>query len=196
MANARAVSILTFVTNGQGVGPGHSAIQIENKCYSFENANDWFSWKTENSGWKILNVSDYYDKNAWRPILRQRLNQKCYSESVIEYINKSIKNDDDYISSGVCSTLVSKAINYALPAEIIFDPKGIDTPFGVFHCARRLGLVLSEDYTWADHLAAMVEHRQQAQRRISRRSQEPRTDAWQVISGPRRCRRMMAAMPR
>jgi hypothetical protein len=48
----------------------------------------------------------------------------------------------------VCSTQVARAVNYALPQNIVFEPKGIDTPYGVFYCARRLKLVTGEQYTW------------------------------------------------
>jgi len=67
---------------------------------------------------------------------------------VIEYVNKSIENDDDYLGSGVCSQQVAKAVNYSLPKEIDFKPKGFDTPFNVYHCAQRLKVVSSEEYLW------------------------------------------------
>jgi hypothetical protein len=146
----RNVRILTCVTNGQGIGPGHTALAVENTVYSFENIADIFSIITENSGWKTFGYSAYMKQNSFRPVLIQKLTIKCNPDYLLEYIDKSIKRDDDYGSSGVCSTLASKAINYALPEEIVFDPKGIDTPFGVYHCARRLGLVLGETYEWPD----------------------------------------------
>jgi hypothetical protein len=146
----RNVRILTCVTNGQGIGPGHTALAVENTVYSFENMADIFSIITESSGWKTFNYPGYLKQNSFRPVLIQKLSIKCNPDYLLQYIDKSTKRDDDYGSSGVCSTLASKAINYALPEEIIFDPKGIDTPFGVYHCARRLGLVLAEQYLWPD----------------------------------------------
>jgi hypothetical protein len=146
----RRVRILTLVTNGQGIGPGHTAIAVENTVYSFENIGDIFSIITESSGWKTFSYGTYLKQNSFRPVLIQTLNQSCNADYLEEYVEKSRKRDDDYLGSGVCSTLASKAINYALPESIIFDPKGVDTPFGVYHCARRLGLVASEQYVWAD----------------------------------------------
>jgi hypothetical protein len=129
---------------------------VENTVYSFENIEDIFSVITESSGWKTFGFDAYLRQNSFRPVLIQTLNQKCNADYLVEYVDKSRKRDDDYLGSGVCSTQVSKAVNYALPQEIVFDPKGIDTPFGVYHCARRLGLVLSERYVWTDCKSVLV----------------------------------------
>ncbi|MEK7724423.1 MAG: hypothetical protein AAB336_08765 [Acidobacteriota bacterium] len=141
------VRILTFVTNFDGAGPGHSAVAVDNTVYTFEDvANGWLQ---RGSGWKTLDYNTYLQANTHRPVLAQTITQST-SQLITDYVNKSIKNDDDYIGSGVCSTQVSKAVNYSLPKGIDFDPKGFDTPFGVYWCARRLGIVSSEDYVWAD----------------------------------------------
>jgi hypothetical protein len=66
---------------------------------------------------------------------------------VAEYVNQSVANDDDYIGSGVCSTQAARALDYAMPS-VVFEPRGFDTPFGVYSCARRLQLVVSESYLW------------------------------------------------
>jgi hypothetical protein len=152
----RRVRILTCVTNGQGIGPGHTAIAVENTVYSFENMVDNLSLLLRNSGWKTFGYASYIAANSFRPVLIQTLNASCVPEYVEEFVAKSKKRDDDYGTSGVCSTLASKAINYALPESIVFDPKGIDTPFGVYHCARRLGIVRSEEYIWADSKTVRV----------------------------------------
>lgn len=142
---AQEVRIMTFVTNFDGAGPGHSAVAVGSMAYTFENTGGWLS---DSSGWKTKEVSTYMKENEHRPILLQTLNGQVNPVHVVEYVRKSTDNDDDYLGSGVCSTLVSRAINYALPENVIFDPRGIDTPFGVFHCARRLQLVTKEEYFW------------------------------------------------
>lgn len=147
------VRILTFVTNFDGVGPGHSAVAVDNKVYTFEDVGS--GWLQPGSGWKILDYSQYLLANAHRPVLAQTITQSN-PQLIIDYVNKSIKNDDDYIGSGVCSTQVSKAVNYSLPHGIDFDPKGFDTPFGVYYCAKNLSIVASEDYTWGDRKKLLV----------------------------------------
>lgn len=147
------VRILTFVTNFDGVGPGHSAVAVGNTVYTFEDVGG--GWLQKGSGWKVLDYATYVKANAHRPVLAQTISQSN-STLVTEYVNNSIKNDDDYMGSGVCSTQVSKAVNWSLPQGIDFDPKGFDTPFGVYWCARRLGLVVSEEYTWGDRKKLMV----------------------------------------
>lgn len=142
------VRIMTFVTNGGGVGPGHSAVTVDGSVYTFEETvAGWFS---ATSGWKKLKYDDYLASNKHRPVLVQYLSSKAVGDRVTAYVNASIARDDDYgsLSAGVCSTQVSKAVDNSLPADIIFDPKGFDTPFGVYHCARRLQLVTKEEYFW------------------------------------------------
>lgn len=142
---AQEVRIMTFVTNFDGAGPGHSAIAVGNIAYTFENTGGWLS---SNSGWKTKEVATYMRENEHRPILLQTLNGKVNPDSVVAYVRASSDNDDDYLGAGVCSTLVSRAIDFALQGTMTFDPRGIDTPFGVFHCARRLQLVTREEYFW------------------------------------------------
>ncbi|MDD3444065.1 MAG: hypothetical protein PHS60_01535 [Zavarzinia sp.] len=143
---AASVAIMTFVTNGGGIGPGHSAVAVGNTAYTFENVGG--GWLQSGSGWLAKDLKTYMKANEHRPILMQYMSAQVVPGYVVEYVEKSTKNDDDYIGSGVCSTQVSKAINYALPQSVIFDPKGFDTPFGVFHCARRMGLAVREEYFW------------------------------------------------
>ena len=141
------VKILTFVTNLCGSGPGHSAVAVDKKVYTFEDIGG--GWLQSGSGWKILDYDPYLQHNAHRPILIQTI-RGANPSLIVEYVNKSIKNDDDYGGSGVCSTQVSKAVNYSLPKEIDFDPFGFDTPHGVYYCARNLHIVTSEEYIWAE----------------------------------------------
>ncbi|MEK7724420.1 MAG: hypothetical protein AAB336_08750 [Acidobacteriota bacterium] len=140
------VRILTFVSNLNGDGPGHSAVAVGSTVYTFEDVSN--GWLQGGSGWKKLDYDQYLRDNTHRPVLAQTI-QSATPSYVTEYVEKSIKNDDDYLGSGVCSQQVSRAVNYSLPENIIFDPKGFDTPFGVYHCARRLGIVTSEEYKWS-----------------------------------------------
>ncbi len=144
------VKILTFVSNFNGSGPGHSAVAVGSTVYTFEDvANGWLQ---SGSGWKKLIYGNYLKSNVHRPVLVQTIS-RASSYLVREYVNKSIKNDDDYIGSGVCSQQVAKAINYALPTSVDFDPVGFDTPYKVYHLARRLSLSVREDYTWPGRAA-------------------------------------------
>jgi|GEM_PF-2665177 len=139
------VKILTFVSNFNGSGPGHSAVSVGSTVYTFEDvANGWLQ---PGSGWKKLNYTSYLKSNEHRPVLAQTI-PLATSSLVTQYVDQSIKDDDDYIGSGVCSQQVARAVNWALPQNIDFDPKGFDTPFGVYHCARRLCVSSSEEYTW------------------------------------------------
>jgi hypothetical protein len=147
------VRILTFVTNFDGVGPGHSAVAVGNIVYTFEDVGG--GWLQSGSGWKILDYDQYLKANTRRPVLAQTISQSA-PHLITEYVNNSIKNDDDFIGSGVCSIQASKALNYSLPQGIDFDPKGLDTPFGVYYCARRLAIVTSEEYTWAERSSLLV----------------------------------------
>lgn len=140
-----SVRILTLITNAGGSGPGHSAVVVDATVYTFEDVGG--GWFQNGSGWRKVDLDTYLKNNEHRPALLQTL--KTVTDAwVVEYVNQSIANDDDYLGSGVCSTQVAKAVNYALPQNIIFEPKGIDTPYGVFYCARRLKLVTGEQYLW------------------------------------------------
>ena len=139
------VRILTLVSNINGAGPGHSAVAVGDTVYTFEEALG--GWLQSTSGWKTLGYDPYLADNEHRPVLAQTL-VGAEPTYVTEYVQKSIANDDDYLGSGVCSQQVARAVNYSLPKDVDFDPKGFDTPFGVYHCARRLALVQKEEYDW------------------------------------------------
>jgi hypothetical protein len=116
-----AVRIMTFITNAGGSGPGHSAVAVDSTAYTFEDIGG--GWFQNGSGWRKLDVDTYLKNNEHRPVLLQTL-KTVTPEWVVEYVN------------------------YALPQNIIFEPKGFDTPYGVFYCARRLKLVTGEQYVW------------------------------------------------
>ena len=142
---------LTFVSNfNGGIGPGHSAVAVGKTVYTFQDVTN--GWLQSGSGWIKLMYANYLKSNAHRPVLAQTISLAS-SSLVTEYVNNSIKNDDDYIGSGVCSQQVAKAVNWALPHSINFDPDGFDTPYQVYRCARRLGVSTREDYTWPGRAA-------------------------------------------
>ena len=141
----KQVRVMTFVTNFNGGGPGHSAVAVDSTVYTFEDVGG--GWLQEGSGWKKFGFDSSLKANAHRPVLVQTLSL-VRGDSVVKYVDRSIAADDDYVSSGVCSSQVSRAVNFGLPENVDFDPKGIDTPYGVFYCARRLSLVMKEEYFW------------------------------------------------
>ena len=147
MAESNVVKIWTCVTNAGGVGPGHSAVSVGSTVHTFEDVGD--GWLQEGSGWKTLGYKSYLKDNTHRPVLLQTI-PTCVGAYVNEYVAKSKKRDDDYIGSGVCSQQVARAVNYGLPKDVDFDPKGFDTPFAVYHCAQRLAVVSTEEYLWPD----------------------------------------------
>jgi hypothetical protein len=143
------VVVVTCVTNAAGMGPGHSAVAVGTLLYTFE-ALDYGG---SGSGWKTLDRDSYFASNTHRPLLLQTLSMTAICPHLVaEYVNQSIANDDDYIGSGVCSTQAARALDYAMPS-IVFEPRGFDTPYGVYQCARRLQLVVSESYLWTGRQA-------------------------------------------
>jgi len=138
------VRLLTLVTNYQGMGPGHSAVAVNDLVYTFEDALNVIG---SGSAWRRIYYRTYLKQNAHRPILVQAL-FRANPDKVESYIDSSRTRDDDYLSAGVCSQQVAQAVNAGLP-HITFDPRGFDTPLGVYRCARRLGLVFEEKYFWS-----------------------------------------------
>ncbi|MEO1999427.1 MAG: hypothetical protein ABGZ17_29630 [Planctomycetaceae bacterium] len=147
---SRRVAILTLIGNtSSGTGPGHTAIVVDNRVYSFENAGDWFSLPNrERSGWKSFTTRAYLNQNRFRPVVVQEMNATTVNaNSVARYIRSSIAADDDYMGSGVCSSQVSNAIDAATRRS--FNPRGVDTPLKVFNLARTQGLASATYLIWA-----------------------------------------------
>jgi len=145
MAKSHKIAILTCVSNVMGAGPGHSAVVAYDSVYSFETV----PWQnTFNDGWNIFKIGKYLEHNAGRPVVIQELTQLVDLERVMRRVRTSMQNDDDYLGlpSGVCSTQVARALNAGTVQK--FDPKGIDTPYGVFKHATALGLVNRSYYYW------------------------------------------------
>ena len=147
---ARQCAILTCVTNIGGRGPGHSALVVDDTVHTFENAGDWFSLPTrERSGWRRFGRAAYLAQNTQRPVIVQVLDRVRVDAADAEaYVVRSTADDDDYIGSGVCSSQVANAVDAASPT-LVFNPRGIDTPYKVFHLARTMGLATTTYAIWA-----------------------------------------------
>jgi hypothetical protein len=141
----KILTILTCVTNAGGIGPGHCALAVDDLVYSFENIGDWSS-RGDSSAWITVDLEEFLKHNEFRPVIMQTLNTKVNSAKAERYLIASMNADDDYISSGVCSSQVSNAINSGMIRK--FDPPGIDTPKSVYNLARKMGIVDSENAVW------------------------------------------------
>ncbi|MGH7303682.1 MAG: hypothetical protein ACRELZ_10350 [Candidatus Rokuibacteriota bacterium] len=109
---------------------------------------------SENSGWSAFAYAKYLEKNAFRPVIIQVLSEKVDPYKVEKFIKRSQGVDDDYLTSGVCSSLCASAINAGVTFG--FDCKGIDTPKKVYDLARKKG------------------HRHRGASSLERRRQDPR----------------------
>ena len=146
MASSGKVILVTCVTNKYGYGPGHSAIAINNTVYTFENYKDYGS---SNSGWLAFGLTEYLEKNTFRPVILQMLGQSVDAGKALQYINKSRKSEDDYLSSGVCSSQAASTINAGYSAGS-FNTWGVDTPYDIYRLAHKLNLVDDEQMFWPD----------------------------------------------
>lgn len=158
------LAIMTCITNGGGVGPGHTAVIVGDTVYSFENAGDWFSVRTESSGWITMDAQEYIDKNAARPVVLQDINEQVNRSKVLRYIFGSMETDMDYLSSGVCSSLVCSAIEAGYTGS--FNPPGVDTPYKTFHLANKKGIVRGTSVTWADRDTISSGNRSRIQEKV------------------------------
>lgn len=141
MANPRGIAILTLISNAKGVGPGHSAIVAGNNVYTFEELAG-----IRGDSWIIINVSKYLKKNGHRPVVVQEVNEKVNFKKVMNYLAHSIQRDDDYLTSGVCSSQVAAAIDAGMNQK--FNPTRIDTPRKVYMLAKTKGIVKRSYYYW------------------------------------------------
>ena len=73
-------------------------------------------------------------------------------------MGQSIKRDDDYVTSGVCSSQVASAIDAGMVQN--FNPTRIDTPREVYVLARNKGIVGRSHHYWpgAGALGDIVRH--------------------------------------
>ena len=138
-----AVSLLTCVTNGMGLGPGHSCVQVHDTVFSFQDAGNWGS---NGSGWMQFSRTKYLARNKHRPVITQRLTSAVSDGKVLAYINASITGDDDYLTSGVCSSQAANAIEAGIQGS--FNTWGIDTPNDIYALAKQKRMVAHEAMDW------------------------------------------------
>ncbi len=134
--------ILTCVTNAGGVGPGHTALWVDNTVYSFERM-------LSANGWLVQNFSTYVnnDQNKNRPVIAQTLNSGVTAQTVLDSLRAEADEwFEQYSGSNVCSQRASA--NLDTGASNGFDPKGYDTPFGVYWHAWNKSYVGSERCVW------------------------------------------------
>jgi hypothetical protein len=139
----KSVNLVTCVTNAGGIGPGHSAIAYNNTIYSFEDIN----YGKTGSAWIVIGLNAYIRKNSQRPVILQELTSTVNSRNVINYIQKSIANDDDFIGSGVCSSQAAAAIEAGYAGK--FNTFGVDKPYEIYQLAKSKGIVKTETMHWA-----------------------------------------------
>ena len=126
---ASRVAILTCVgNNGNGTGPGHTSLVIDSKTYSFEAIFATTAWKT-------FNTRAYVAQNTHRPLVIQEL-PTVNANAVLTYIQVTGAVGLDYLEHGVCSQQAALALSTGTPGG--FNPRGFDTPWGVYaHAANR-----------------------------------------------------------
>jgi hypothetical protein len=147
VANGDKIAVLTLVSNVKGSGPGHSAIvasgKTSSKVATFEEIG---GAATTGTAWMIIDTKSYLLKNTHRPVVVQELNEKVRPLDVMGYVLGSMKRREGFLSSGVCSTQVARAIDAGTVKE--FDAKGIDTPRQVYLLIKHRGLAKSTYYYW------------------------------------------------
>lgn len=147
--NCRRAALLTCVSNGANIGgPGHSAVILDDYVYTFEaSLGGWLS--VTESGWFQVRTADYLKANTWRPIVIQELSETQVNATAIRgYISRSDDNDEDFISSGVCSQQAAKALSAGIGAAV--DPWGMNIPYLVYRYIKNSGLVVNAYYTFPD----------------------------------------------
>ncbi|MGG7567056.1 hypothetical protein ACQ5SO_12955 [Rhodovulum sp. DZ06] len=136
------VSLLTCVTNGGGMGPGHSCIDVNGTVYTFQDID----WGGNASGWLQFSLKKYLARNVHRPVIVQKMNSVVSDGKVLKYILGSITNDDDYLGSGVCSSQAANAIESGYHGS--FNTWGVDTPYDIYKLAKKKRMVASEAMHW------------------------------------------------
>ncbi len=136
------VSLVTCVTNAGGLGPGHSCIDINGTVYSFQGID----YGGNKSAWVQFARSKYLARNAHRPVIFQKLTSAVADGKVQRYILASIADDDDYATSGVCSSQAANAIESGIPGT--FNTWGVDTPYDIYDLAKKKRIVSAESFHW------------------------------------------------
>jgi len=153
-AASGSVTLITCVTNAAGIGPGHSALAINGTVYSFQDASNYGS---SGSGWLVIGLKKYLGQNEHRPVILQELTSAISVGKVLQYINKSRADDDDYGSSGVCSSQAASAIESGYASS--FNTWGIDKPYEIYQLAKKKGIVKKETMTWPGKNTIVQHHR-------------------------------------
>jgi hypothetical protein len=81
----KEIKLITCVTNGRGIGPGHTAIAVGATVHSFENAGDWFSVRREESGWKSFAIPNSFQGLPSRLSERYRRKRRSDLERTCGY---------------------------------------------------------------------------------------------------------------
>lgn len=101
-------------------GPGHSALVVGTKVYSFG----------DNGGWYVTAAKSYMAENNWRCVLVQHFDSsKVDGDKMKAYLTGSVEYGAWYVWNGLCSHQAGYAIDAATDDE--FDPSGFNTPDAV-----------------------------------------------------------------
>lgn len=134
--------ILTCVTNAGGMGPGHTALWIDEQIYSFEKI-------TSANGWLVQNFSTYVnnEQNKNRPVIAQTLNSNVNAQTVLNTVRREANEwFEQYSGSNVCSQRASAMLDSGGSSG--FNPSGYDTPYKVYWHAWNKQYVGSERCVW------------------------------------------------
>lgn len=143
----RRAALLTCVVNYGGMGPGHTAIVLDDQVFTFEKV--WGSYLvSDSSGWRQVDLAAYLAENTYRPVVVQELASTCDPDKVYNYIYTSDLGDADYGSSGVCSQQAVNAISAGVTGGIgVWGP---NFPWEVYMAVKFSGHVTSSYYTFPD----------------------------------------------
>ena len=145
---SRRAALLTCVTNWNGIGPGHSAVVVDDHVYTFEQVGG--AWLVPGqSGWRQIRTVDYLalKLNTERPVVVQELDPARTDATAIHTcITVSDGRDADYGGSGVCSHLAARAISAGLGSNI--NPVGLNTPAAIYTVVKNSGSVSASYYTF------------------------------------------------
>jgi len=150
LREGKKAALLSCVGNSHGVGPGHSALVVDDYVYTFESV--WGAWGVPGtSGWRMVKARVYFAENTHRPIVVQELSLVSTNEtSILSYIYESDLDDEDYGSSGHCCYQASQAVASGIGSYPGFNSA---IPPTVYAWANRTGCVGS-CYTAYPALAA------------------------------------------
>lgn len=140
---ATSIGIITCVTNASGYGPGHTALWVGGKVYSFELMSSY-------NAWLVMPAQDYANLpgNRKRPLVYFKLNGHVNATKLNDYLVAEASEWFERYGPSVCSQRASVALDSAIASG--FDPKGYDTPFGVYWCAWRKQIVEEWWAVWKD----------------------------------------------